>query len=533
MSADTNDPFTRREAQRTAQSRARYTRYAPPKVPPKDRQNGHTPAAGYAWNDQGNAARLLDAGGRERLLYVLKRTFPWSYWDGVCWPEDRTNYVGRWLEQVLHDAYVDNWQSGQARVVQTDIAKFLLGSLNTPKVAAALTAAARQVTTTREHFDTHDWLLPCANGQTYDLATGRMLASLPEHYMTRAVPVNALPKAAPHPRYDRYMRLLFGENDDLIAYVEWIIGLSATGYTGEKSFWFWQGETDAGKTTLLTFIEWLLGKFAYSIPLRALLKERRDTGILHDIAGTEGMRFVYAEEFRPGDVLDSSWVKKLTGQGSITADRKGEPDITFPSKSKLVIGTNTMPILADVDSALRGRVRVVPFPHNVPKLLEAQGVKHAPSMTEVIAGLKEEGAAILYDLVQRVAAWNTGGRSMTMPQVVEDASKQYLDTQDLLVDWLDICFRHEPEGAPGKTRIELPLLTWYWSYLEQSGNTDTKAMYQGFGDKLTAKGFDRRRTAKGWYYTGPALTAEARNIAEDAAYRAQLETDSRRARRGY
>jgi putative DNA primase/helicase len=529
----TNDPFTREEAQRTASNRARYTRYAPPKAPPKNRQNGHRPEANYAWNDQGNAARLLDAGGRERLLYVLKRTFPWNYWDGTCWPEDRTNYVGRWLEQVLHDAYADNWQSGQARVVQTDIAKFLLQSLNTAKVAAALAAVARQVTTTREQFDTHDWLLPCANGQTYDLSTGRVIPSLPEHYMTRAVPVDALTKPAKHPKYDHYLRLLFGDNNDLIAYVEWIIGLSATGYTGEKSFWFWQGDTNAGKTTLLTFIAWLLGAYVYNIPLKALLKMRQDTGILHDIAETEGMRFVYAEEFRPGDVLDSSCVKRLTGQGNITADRKGEPDITFPSKAKLVIGTNTMPILADVDTALRGRVRVVPFPHNVLKLLEAQGVKHAPSMTEVIDGLKEEGAAILYDLVQRVAEWEQGGRVTAEPQVVAAASKQYLDAQDLLVDWLDVCFEHAPDGALTTVKIELPLLTWYWSFLEQSGHTNTKALYQGFGAMLTSKGFDKRRTPKGWNFIGPALTVEARRIAQDAVDSARDEEERRRARRGY
>lgn len=529
------DPFTKDEAHRTTQSRARYARYAPPKVPPKSAQNGHAASHDrrYAWNDQGNGQRLLDAGGREQLLYVAKRTFLWNYWDGACWPQDQTNYVGRWMEQVLQRAYQDAWQTGQPRAAQIDEAKFLNRSLDSGKITAALIAVARHVTTTREQFDTHDWLLPCVNGKSYELATGDVITSLPEHYMTRCAPVDALTKPAPTPNYDRFMRLLFGDNDPLIAYVEWIIGLSATGYTGEKKFWFWQGDTDAGKTTLLTFIEWLLGAFAYNIPLRALLKTRQDTGILHDIAGTEGMRFVYAEEFRPGDVLDSSWVKRLTGQGNIIADRKGEPNIEFPSKAKLVIGTNTMPALADVDSALRGRVRVVPFPNNIPNLLRAQGVETIPSMREVLDGLRGEGAAILFHLAQQIAAWNQGGRVSVEPQVVLDASKRYLDNQDLLVDWLDVCFEHQDGGALTNKLIELPLLTWYWSFLEQSGHTDTKTLYQRFGELLTSKGFSKRRTPKGWHYTGPALTREAKNIALDAAYRAGLEADSLRARRGY
>jgi putative DNA primase/helicase len=191
--------------------------------------------------------------------------------------------------------------------------------------------------------------------------------------MSRCVPYPALTQAVPHPIWGGVLRLVMGNDPEMVRYLCQMLSLCLSGYTGDKQFWFWQGGTDHGKTTVLTFMARLLGPFVYSIPLKALLKHRQDTSILHDIAGVRGMRLVYAEEFKPGDVLDSSWVKRISGGNDITADRKGEPNVTFSSTAKLIIGTNDMPELTDVDEALRGRVRVVPFPTNIPAVMQAAG----------------------------------------------------------------------------------------------------------------------------------------------------------------
>jgi P4 family phage/plasmid primase-like protien len=398
----------------------------PPHDPPQ--LNGHGGGGGggpnYAWNDSGNAERLFDAGARGRVLYVDKRVFPWHVWDGNCWLEDRENRLGTWMKETLRVACAAVWQNGQPRATQTDEAKFLVGSGNSPKIKAALTAMSLTtgVTVLPETLDRHDWYLPCNNGLTYDFETGQVITSLPEHRMTRCVPVPAITSPAAHPKWDAMLDLVTGGDAELVRYLRWTMGLFGTGYVGEKSFWFWWGKTNAGKTTVLTLLARLLGPFVYAIPLRALLRHRQDTGILHDIAGLRGVRLAYAEEFRPGDVLDISWVKKISGGGDITADRKGEPDETFASTAKLVIGTNDLPNITDIDDALRGRVREVPFPADIPAVFAARGQARM-SVEEAVEDLMTEAPAILYDLLLAVREWRAaGGNSVCQRQSRRTAS---------------------------------------------------------------------------------------------------------------
>lgn len=474
---------------------------------------------GHAWNAIGNAQRLLDAGGRDYLRYVPGRQFPWQLWDGNCLAQDREQHVARWMEHVLKAAWAATWTSGQPRAAQTDEARFLLRSGDTNNINGALAAVSRHVSVTPEVFDTHEWYVPCNNGLTYDFETGRVIPSLPEHRMTKCVPVPALTSPQPHPKFDAMLALVTDNNPEMAAYLLRLFGLCATGYVGEKAFWFWQGDTNAGKTTVLDFLARLLGPFAYAIPLKALLLRKQETGILHDIAGMRGMRLVYAEEFKPGDVLDSALIKKLTGQGAITADRKGEPNETFVATAKIIIGTNEMPALTDVDAAISERVRVVKFPVDIPKAL-GKPKGELPPAAAIVEDLMSEAPAILYDMAQAVSAWRTAHVSFGMPASVYEASKDYLHAQDPMVPWMETCC-----VVSGETE-ELPFATWYWSFIEQSEQDPKYASKKWFGTRLESHKFVKRVAYNGKFYTGPRLTDPAKRAAEDRAWREGLKDGS-------
>jgi P4 family phage/plasmid primase-like protien len=495
-------------------------------------QNGHTPRAdSYAWNHLGNAHRLLDAcADKGMIAYVTGRQFPFYFWDGNRMKQDRDQYIGRCMQHVLEKAYQAVWQSKLPRKTQTDDAKFLLGSGNSSNVSGALLELGRMVSLNRDAFDTHDLYLPCQNGLTYDLATGEVILSHPAHLMTRCVPVAALTTRKEHPRFTAFVRMVMGDNREMEQYLLWVMSLFLSGYTGEKCFWFWQGGTDHGKTTILTFLQRLLGDdFVCTIPMRALLKKKYD-GILHDVAETRAMRMYYAEEFKPGDELASDWIKRLSGEGWIKADRKGEANETFRSTGKLVIGTNDMPAITDVDAALRGRVRVLPFPVNVPAAVRAQGGA-LRSVAEVVDDLLAEADAILFDLVHVFNTWYKGGRPKQLPQIVADASRAYLDRQAVVSEWLEACCKHDANGQITTKRIEYPLGIWYHAFLNFSKRADTEALYRSFGDTLVGRGFDRRKAYDGARFTGPVLTDEAYSDALQAQTNAEgYEGMKRRAR---
>jgi len=511
MANSADDPYTAGEATGTWES----VKDTPPRDPPS--MNGNKPHAdAYAWNDTGNGQRLLDAGGRERLLYVPGRRFPWHLWDGACWPQDRLQRVDKWMEETLHAAYAGTWQSGLDRKAQSDQAKFLLRSGDSSSISAALRAASRHVSVRPDVFDTHPWLLPCANGLTYELPAGRLRESRRDDLMTRCVPVAASREPAPCPKWRAMLGLVMGNDPEMVRYLRQCLGLLLTGDVSEKAFWFWVGETNRGKTTVLAVVAALLGDYAFNIPLRSLLVLRNNMTIRHDLAELRGVRLAFAEEFKPGDVLDVGVIKAITGGGSLTADRKGEPNETFAVTAKLIIGTNALPELRDLDSAIRGRVRVLPFDADVPAMLKARGLP-LRSVEEVVDDLRDEFPGILHDLVAALGEWGAAGGKLWMPKKVETATRTYLDAQDPLVEWIDACC------VKGGTTERRPFAEWRASFLVYSGSDERSVTAQWFGRALAEHHFVKEVDYKGKYYTGPALSPEAGKLAEawarDAAER--------------
>jgi len=507
--AKADDPYTAGEATGTWDS----VKDTPPRDAPG--MNGNKPHVGaYAWNDTGNGQRLLDAGGRERLLYVPGHRFPWHVWDGNCWRQDRIQAADKWMEETLHAAYAGTWQSGLDRKAQSDQARFLLRSGDSSSIAAALRAASRHVSVTPDVFDTHPWLLPCSNGLTYDLLTGTLRESLREDLMSRCVPVAASREPVPCPKWHAMLRLVMGADPKMVRYLRQSLSLLLTGDVSEKCFWFWVGETDRGKTTVLAVLAALLGDYACNIPLRSLLVLRNNMTIRHDLAELRGARLAYAEEFKVGDVLDVGIVKAIAGGGGkIKADRKGEANEEFDTTAKLIIGTNALPELKDLDSAIRGRVRVLPFDVDVPATLKARGLPSTLSVAEVVDDLRGEFPGILQDLVSALGEWRAAGKKLGMPPKVAAATKVYLDNQDPLVEWIETCF--ESDG----THEEQPFNLLWWSFRVQSGRNEHQASKQWFGRQLEKHKFTRRAGAKGKYYAGPRLTQEALDVAEEALAR--------------
>ena len=486
----------------------------PPRDPPH--MNGHGGHGGaapaYGENDSENGRRLLDNCGAD-LLYVKTRKHPWHVWDGNCWLPDRTQWVEGRMEAVLRAAlgaaagnnYVPrNQLQGQTR--------WLNESLDMKRIRPAIMAASFSRTVENSVFDQNDWLLPCNNGATYDLRDGTLRESSRDDLMSRCVPVAASREPVPCEVWHAVLRLVMDDDLEMVNYLRRVFWLMLTGDVSEKCFWFFVGKTNAGKTTMLTFLARLLGEFAYKIPLRGLLKRYGDPGIRHDLAGLQGMRFTYAEEFKPGDVLDVGVMKEIAGDSDITADRKGEANETFKCRAKLVLGTNDMPLITDIDDAIRGRVRVVPFPVNVPQRL-AELALPVQSVDDVVAALLAEAPGILQDLMAAGAEWRAAGGKLGMPTKVYEATKQYLDEQDPLLEWIATsCL---PPTAEGERKVnEQPFAILYWSFIEQSDRDPKRATKSWFARQLERHKFVKRATYLGKLYTGPELTYAAFEAAD-------------------
>jgi phage/plasmid-associated DNA primase len=123
----------------------------------------------------------------------------------------------------------------------------------------------------------------------------------------------------------------------------------------------------------------------------------------------------------------------------------------------------------------------------------------------------------LHDLLLAVSEWRTAGRRLGMPKAVADNSQHYLDEQDPLLAWMQVCCIAGPGWADAQAE-EHPFKLWWMSFRLQSGRSRQQANSTWFGRQLTKFKFVKRETNKGPAYTGPQLTDEARRLAEDALY---------------
>ena len=145
-----------------------------------------------------------------------------------------------------------------------------------------------------------------------------------------------------------------------------------------------------------------------------------------ELAMLQGARLVVAQETEQSKRWAQSRIKALTGGDPITARKMRQDFFSFVPKFKLLIAGNTKPKLNTVDEAIRRRFHVIPFTLQIP--LEDRD----PILAET---LKEEWPGILAWAVEGALKYRKIG--LGPPQIVTEATKSYLESQDVFIEWLD------------------------------------------------------------------------------------------------
>jgi putative DNA primase/helicase len=102
-------------------------------------------------------------------------------------------------------------------------------------------------------------LLNVENG-TVDLHTGRLLDHKQEDLITKLCPVRYDPDAT-HETWDRYLRTVTGDSQDVMAFLQRAVGYSLTGDVSEEKLFFVHGPAASGKSTFLEAVRAVLGDF--------------------------------------------------------------------------------------------------------------------------------------------------------------------------------------------------------------------------------------------------------------------------------
>ena len=266
--------------------------------------------------------------------------------------------------------------------------------------------------------------LLCTPGGTHDLETGTKHKHRQRDYITQITGVDPAFRAGLE-EFNRFIRTSCGDDESLVAYVRAVLGSAITTDNQDRLIWFLTGASGAGKSTLLKHVHAVLGEYAGIVPQGAFIhgdKQAHESAI----AGMRDKRFLHGSEIDRGHKWNVALLKSITGNEPITARRLYHDYEEFNVVGKVIIAGNETPTLPNVDSAVKNRLRIIPF--QAPE-------KPDPDLD---AKLRAEHPAILAWIIEGARLWHREGYPKC--DLVERLTEEYFDSEDLVTQFRDSHF---------------------------------------------------------------------------------------------
>jgi len=435
----------------------------------------------FKLTDLGNAERLVALHGNDlRYCHAWKS---WLIWDGVRWVVDRSNKVKLKAKETVRRIYLEASQADERDRIE--IARHATKSESEGRINAMISLAQSEpgIPIDPEELDKDPYLLTCVNG-TIDLRTGQLLTHKRENLITQLAPVIYDPEAKCE-LWIRFLDRIMDGNENLISFLQKVVGYSLTGDTTEQCLFILYGTGANGKSTFLQAISSILGDYAKQTPVETLLVKKHLGGIPNDVARLKGARMVMASEAESGQRIAESLIKQMTGGDKLTARFLHQEWFEFLPTHKIFLATNHKPIIAGTDTAIWRRIRLIPFEITIP---ENERDRHLSKK------LNRELSGIFNWALEGCLKWQNEG--LGFPDEVRTATENYRDEMDVLNDFInDCCILHENAKVKSKDL--------YDEYIEWCERNGEKALSKrGFALKLKEKNFMPARIgpqrARGW-----------------------------------
>jgi putative DNA primase/helicase len=239
------------------------------------------------------------------------------------------------------------------------------------------------------------------------------------------------------PRWKQFVREIFNDDDDLVAFVQRALGYSLTGLTSEQCFFMLYGLGNNGKSTFLRVVGDLFGDYAMVANMETFTSQRDGGGASPDLARLRGARFVSAVETREGASLNEAFIKTITGSDKIPARELYCNAFEFVPQFKLWLAVNHKPRIRGTDEAIWRRVRLIPFTRTF------KGENCDPDLYEKLCA---EFPGIFAWIVRGTQAWQRDGLGHAKAE--HTATAEYRSDSDVLAQFIaDKCVLGQERGA--------------------------------------------------------------------------------------
>jgi putative DNA primase/helicase len=383
-------------------------------------------------------ADLLTAIYSNSLLYDHS-TGEWYGWNKNHWKPDKSRKVYKLVSSRLPSEYLH-----AAAEVQNDsndkLAKELIsraGMLRARRrIDNVLFLAAGQLGIEGTEWDSNPWLLAVDNG-VIDLRSGKLIQGNPHDYIRARCPTSWKGLDTPAPIWKQVLIDIFNGDNDLISYLQRMLGFAITGMTTEHILPIFWGSGRNGKTTLLETLGAVLGgDIATSSQADAIMDVSKSGGGPQPfIYALRGKRVVWASESNEGRRLNVGLVKLLTGGDRLNVRTLHSKPVEFLPTHTLILLTNHKPHIPADDIAAWDRIALIPFSMRFIDNPKADNERKADqTLREKLQG---EASGILAWLVRGCLEWQRIG--LGSPEQVKIATEAYKSEEDTLGIFIAEC----------------------------------------------------------------------------------------------
>lgn len=433
--------------------------------------------------DAGNAQRFADReGGRTAYVHAWGK---WVRYDGTVWKVGDTAGVTRAAIDTVRSITTE-LAGDSTDAEKAEIYKWYKISQSEQRIRSMMELGKSEYVIAKDfdEFDRHKDKFNCANG-LIDLRTGTLSSHHSDDMCTKISPFAYDPNAQ-CPQFEQFLKRIFDGNDDMIAFIQRVIGYSLTGYTSEnKLFVLWGGGAN-GKSTLIDIIIGIAGQYAKTGDPNMLLNSHNDRHTA-ELAVLQGARIVPCNETDYNRSLAEARVKNITGGDTISCRFMGGNPFDYKPQFKIWLASNYRPRVRGGDEGIWRRIVLIPFNVSIPATEREQGLADRL--------LYEEGAGILAWAVRGAIAWFEN-RNLDVPEIVTNATNDYRDSENTFKQFIETTFVVDPLSSV--SAAEARSLYNDWCQL----NGEIKPNMGIFKTQMENLGYRVKRIAKGNVYQG-------------------------------
>ena len=406
----------------------------------------------------------------DELRYVAQ----WNKWfvrDGLCWREDRKRRVFTRANKLCREIARSANKPGVAKTI---------ASAKTRAAVVALAGEDTRLVAGVDQWDTDPWLLNTPGG-VVDLRNGKLRPHNNTDYMTK---MTAASPGGECPRWKKFIQEITNSDEELQRYLQRIAGYALTGITREQELFFFYGSGNNGKGVWVLVISGILNDYHVGSTIETFSASKYDRHPT-ELAKLQGARLVTASETEEGRRWAEARIKELTGGDIISARFMRQDFFSFYPQFKLLFTGNHMPTLRVVNKAIVRRFNRIPFSVTIPT---------EQINKNLAAELKQEAPGILAWMIEGCLEWQKIG--LCPPKVVTDATDSYLESQDVLGEWLEECCERDARGWVSSTDLFNSWKPWAEARQEHIGSVksfsnrlEDRGLHYGRNPERTQRGF--------------------------------------------